>query len=52
MYTSSDIETKVDELIPLNAAIRGLIPGGKNPSTTWRWVTRGLAGADGQRIRL
>ena len=52
MYTSNAVETRPDELIPLKTAIRDLIPGGKNPSTTWRWVTRGLAGQDGQRIRL
>ncbi|MEJ7591112.1 MAG: hypothetical protein WKF77_06150 [Planctomycetaceae bacterium] len=40
------------ELIPLNDAIRAEIPGNKNPATVWRWGTRGLAGLDGQRIRL
>ena len=46
------VNTETTDLIPLNTAIRDLITGGKNPSTTWRWVTRGLAGQDGQRIRL
>jgi hypothetical protein len=39
-------------LIPLNQAIREVIPGEKNPSTVHRWITRGLAGVDGKRIRL
>jgi len=41
-----------DALIPLNQAVGTLIPGNHNPSTVWRWVMRGLAGTDGQRIRL
>jgi hypothetical protein len=41
-----------DELIPLNQAVGTLIPGQHNPSTVWRWVMRGLAGPDGQRVRL
>jgi len=41
-----------DELIPLNQAVGTLIPGSHNPSTIWRWVMRGLAGPDGQRVRL
>lgn len=41
-----------DALIPLNQAIREEIPGEKNPGTTHRWITRGLAGLDGERIRL
>jgi hypothetical protein len=45
------IETP-DKLIPLNTAIRELIPGNKNPSTAWRWINRGLEGFDGNRIRL
>ena len=46
------IEVQRAELVPLNKAIRDFIPGDKNPSTAWRWVTRGLQGIDGQRIRL
>ncbi len=41
-----------DVLIPLNQAIREEIPGEKNPSTIHRWITRGLSGVDGKRIRL
>jgi ABC-type ATPase with predicted acetyltransferase domain len=44
--------TNTDELIPLNQAVGTLIPGKHNPSTVWRWVMRGLVGADGQRVRL
>jgi hypothetical protein len=36
----------------LNEAIRDVIPGNINPSTSWRWVTRGFAGLNGERIRL
>lgn len=43
---------QTDHLIPLNQAIREEIPGEKNPSTTHRWITRGLAGLNGERIRL
>lgn len=48
---SSNIDA-ADELIPLQTALRALIPGKKNPSTSWRWISRGLAGVDGERIRL
>jgi hypothetical protein len=41
-----------DALIPLNQAIREEVPGEKNPSTAHRWITRGLAGLNGERIRL
>ncbi len=41
-----------DALIPLNQAIREEVPGEKNPSTTHRWITRGMAGLNGERIRL
>jgi len=41
-----------DGLQPLNEAIRNVIPGNINPSTSWRWITRGFAGLNGERIRL
>ncbi|MBL8815483.1 MAG: hypothetical protein JNL58_05605 [Planctomyces sp.] len=46
-----------NELIPLNACRSQLIPqssDGKslNCSTLWRWVRRGLRGANGERIKL
>jgi len=41
-----------DGLQPRNAAIRDVIPGNINPSTSWRWITRGFAGLNGERIRV
>lgn len=41
-----------DRLQPLNAAIRGVVEANINPSTSWRWVTRGFAGLNGERIKL
>ena len=47
-------DTSDDKVLqPLNAAIRSVIPGRIiSPSTKSRWYTRGLAGLDGERIRL
>ena len=39
----------VAELKPLNKIP---IPGSPNPSSRWRWVTRGVTGADGNKIKL
>ena len=49
--------TATSDLIPLNEARARLIPqpeNGKklNCSTLWRWVRKGLAGANGERIKL
>lgn len=41
-----------DTLQPLIEAIRAVIPGNMNPSTPWRWITKGIAGLDGERIKL
>ena len=41
-----------DKLQPLNEAIRGVVEASINPSTSWRWITRGFAGLNGERIRL
>jgi hypothetical protein len=41
-----------DALQPLNEAIRQVIPGNVNPSTPWRWINWGIAGLDGERIKL
>ena len=41
-----------DTLGPLNHVIPEVIDGEKNPATYWRWFTRGIADADGKRIRL
>ncbi len=40
---------KVEELKPLN---RITIPGNPNPSTRWRFATKGVTGVDGKRIKL
>ena len=41
-----------DTLQPLHQAIRQVIPGTLNPSTPWRWINRGIAGLNGERIKL
>lgn len=41
-----------DTLGPLNKVIPKVIDGEKNPATYSRWVTKGIAGLDGKRIRL
>ena len=49
----SNEPTAADRLLPLNSAIRELIPGKKlSPSLTWRWATKGLMGLNSERIRL
>jgi hypothetical protein len=40
---------KVEKLKPLN---RIPIPGNPNPSTRWRFATKGVSGLDGERIKL
>lgn len=45
-------KAKADDLIPLSAAIKVVIPGNKNPSTPWRWISRGIAGVNGDRIKV
>jgi len=39
----------VEELSPLNKIT---IPGNPNPSSRWRWITNGITGANGERIKL
>ena len=41
-----------DTLGPLNKVIPEVIDGEKNPATYSRWVTKGIAGLDGKRIKL
>ena len=41
-----------DAMGPLNDVIPRVIDGEKNPATYWRWFTRGIADADGNRIPL
>lgn len=36
----------------LQALNKILIPGDPNPSTRWRWSTRGVTGMDGEKIKL
>lgn len=52
MLTANAIATADDTLQPLLDAIGSVIPGNMNPSTPWRWITRGIAGVDGERIKL
>jgi hypothetical protein len=52
MHSANANAVPDDALQPLNEAVRQVIPGNVNPSTPWRWITRGIAGLDGQRIRL
>ena len=50
---NKNADAATDETLqPLNDVIREVIPGSKNPSTPWRWIARGIAGLDGERIRL
>ena len=46
----ANAETK--DLIPLNQAIRTEIPGAPSITTTWRWITRGLAPAVDSEPRI
>ena len=39
----------VADMHPLN---RIPIPGNPNPSSRWRWITRGVTGVDGEKIKL
>lgn len=52
MHTTSTIAATDDTLGPLNKVIPEVIDGEKNPATYSRWVTKGIADADGKRIRL
>ena len=36
----------------LQALNKILIPGNPNPSTRWRFATKGVSGVDGERIKL
>jgi hypothetical protein len=40
---------RLAELLPLNKIP---IPGNPNPSSRWRWITAGVSGLDGSRIKL
>lgn len=41
-----------DSLQPLIVAVRAEIPSTINPSTPWRCANKGIAGLDGERIKL
>jgi hypothetical protein len=49
-------DSNEDRLIPVNQAVEDLAPNRNrkriNPSTIFRWITKGLEGLDGNRIRL
>jgi len=40
------------KLVPLRIAIAELISHEIGPGTQWRWATHGLAGIDGDRIKI
>lgn len=51
--TNDERNNADDEFLPVNQAVGEVIPGKRNPATHWRWITRGLAGAEpGERIKL
>jgi hypothetical protein len=45
-------DSNPDRLIPVNKAVSDLSGKRVNPSTIFRWITKGLEGLDGNRIRL
>lgn len=52
MHTATANAAADDELQPLLEAVGAVIPGNMNPSTPWRWANKGIAGLDGERIKL
>lgn len=42
----------IPNLSELQALNKITIPGNPNPSSRWRWMTRGVSGADGDKIKL
>ena len=52
MHTQSANVVADDKLQPLLDAIGAVIPRTMNPSTPWRWANKGIAGLDGERIKL
>lgn len=52
MHSANANAANDDRLQPVTQAIRDVIPGSKNPSTPWRWANKGIAGLDGERIKL
>ena len=52
MHSANAKAVPDDALQPLIEAVGQVIPGNVNPSTPWRWINRGIAGLNGERIRL
>lgn len=52
MNTVAVSDSNEDRLIPVNRAVEDLAGKRVNPSTVFRWITKGLEGLDGNRIRL
>ena len=54
MMRATDLDAAHDDrLLPFqDPELQPLVPGKKNPSTWWRWTTKGIAGLDGDRIKL
>jgi hypothetical protein len=52
MHTANANAAIDDTLQPVLQAIRAETHGNVNPSTPWRWITKGIAGLDGERIKL
>lgn len=50
---SENANAVTDEALqPVNDVIRDVTHEDKNPATYWRWFTKGILDADGNRIRL
>ena len=52
MHTAHANAAADDTLQPLLQVIRAETHSNVNPSTPWRWITKGIAGLDGERIKL
>ena len=52
MHTANANAAADDTLQPLLQVIRAETHSNVNPSTPWRWITKGIAGLDGERIKL
>jgi hypothetical protein len=52
MNAVTNSDSNPDRLIAVNKAVSDLAGKRVNPSTIFRWITKGLEGLDGKRIRL
>jgi hypothetical protein len=50
--TAATDDSSPDKMIPVNKAVSDVSGKRVNPSTIFRWMTKGLEGLDGNRIRL